>query len=97
MSLPRISAKRRRRRSAPEAVSPQVDQLFSTFVLNRDRANSKYLPYDKVCYTKLSSDLQHVISPDKAAAHVSSLWVVGQIQQSGRVQVRTTLLNVLAF
>eukprot|EP00953_Heterococcus_sp_UTEX-ZZ885_P036900 18993-Heterococcus_DN1.PRE.4 len=86
MSLPRISAKRRRRRSAPEAVSPQVDQLFSTFVLNRDKANSKYLPYDKVCYPKLSSDLQHVISPDEAAAHVSSLWVVGQIQQSGRVQ-----------
>lgn len=93
MSLPRISAKRRR--SAPDAVSPHVDQLFSTFVLNRDKANSKYLPYDKVVYPKISSNPQHVISPEEAAAHVNSLWVVGQIEQSGRVQVNFAYIFVL--
>lgn len=45
----RQSRKPRRRRRRTEA----ENDLFTTFTLNRDPENSKYLPYDEVVYPKL--------------------------------------------
>lgn len=83
---------RRRRRS-----TQGQNELFTTFTLNRDPENSKYLPYDEVVYPRLFNrpvEVRQRVSPYGTvrvpplipAAELNSMWIVGFVENARRRQ-----------
>lgn len=106
-SLPRRDPRKRRRRRRRRKTDEQND-LFTTFTLNRDPENSKYLPYEEIVYPKLfnrplgagpQTPANGTAETDNlgAAAELDNMWVVGFVEDARRRQKELLLKELRDF
>ncbi|CAM9262424.1 unnamed protein product [Chrysoparadoxa australica] len=97
-SLPPVRGRqKKRRRKRPQGANQ--NDLFSSFVLNRDPECSKYLPYNEVVYPKLFNRPREAEakSPSQASAQLDEMWMVGFLEETQRTQQAIMLKELKSY